>query len=181
MKVGKLIIQSLIVALLILIAGYFLNRTGVKYRLLSIFGGDRLQKAFNTVANVDIDPEATYQAGCPTWADIELAHNNGCFTYSYPDSLCDPSTMDCGALLYNCFDPEAVLTENLCSLTVLELRNQLDINYGIDTLGPLDDNPLQQLLKGCYLDSELYAQMQELVTPTDNGFLLGQFGYTLAS
>lgn len=178
MKAGKLILQSLLVAVLLLVAGYFLNRTGVKYRLLRIFGGDRLNKKFNDLPS-DIDPEATYQAGCPTFADIENARNNGCFTYSYPDSLCDPAVTDCNALLYNCFDPETVLTENLCSLAVLELRNQLDLKYGIDTFDDSVD-ALTSVLKACYLDSELYATMQELEEPTVNGFLLGQFGYTLA-
>lgn len=182
MKTGKLILQSVVVAALLFVVSYLIRSLRIKYRLSKYFPGGSLGDLVRQVDFSTADPESAFQAGCPTLADIKDALDNGCFSNLLPSFLWTSENAADGTATVagsTCFNMDEVLVESQCSLAVLELRNQLDLMYSIDTFAGLEgDTPEEKLLAACYLDSDLYATMNEIEVPTDNGFLLGQFGYS---
>lgn len=177
MNYGKLILQSVVFSLLFILVQYLLKTWRITARFGSLLGEGALRDLFDQIDESSVDRLDSAQEGCPTLGDIIDAKNNGCFSSLLPSSLWTDENQATGAV-GSCFSQQAVLTQNLCSLEVLELRNQIDLLHGIDTITPLDDDPAKALMKGCYLDDELWAWMNEWYNQTDNGYLLGQFGYT---
>lgn len=177
MNYGKMILQSVVFALLFVLVQYLIKTWRIKARFASVLGEGTLRDLFDQIDESSINPVSSYQEGCPRMDDILDAKNNGCFSSILPQIFWTDENQ-ASAAVSSCFSPNDVLTEDLCSLTVLELRNQIDILHGIDMISTLDDDPATALMKGCYLDSDLWDWMNEYYEQTDNGFLLGQFGYT---
>lgn len=183
MNYGKLILQSVVFSLLFILVQYLIKTWRVKARFSSILGSGTLKDLFDQVDESSVDPLASAQEGCPTFDDIVNAKNNGCFSSILPETFWTDANLGdltVTSAISTCFSQDTVLTEDLCSLAVLELRNQIDLIHGYDTLSSLDEDPATALMKGCYLDSELWSWMNEYYTQTDNGYVLGQFGYTEA-
>jgi len=177
MNYGKIVLQSLVVAVLIILVQYLIKTLRIGARFASVLGEGTLKDLFDQVDESSVDRLASAQEGCPTMGDIIDAKNNGCFSSILPQIFWTDENQ-ASAAVTACWSPDTVLTEDLCSLAVLELRNQIDILHGIDMISGLDDDPATALMKGCYLDSDLWDWMNEYYEQTDNGFLLGQFGYT---
>lgn len=182
MNIGKVAIQTVVLSLIILLVAYLLNRSGFNFSLRGVLAslgiGKDVDGMFGELADQlnsgGVLPTDSYQEGCPTAEDIIEAYENNCMSFYVGAGSQYNNGLPGLVTNYACWDPSTVLTENMCSTVVLELRNRLLLFYDIDTFPDTGDYAMDAL-QGTYLDSNLYSVMQSITAPTTNGYTLGQF------
>lgn len=189
MNIGKVAIQTVVLSVIILVVAYLLNRSGISFGLRGLFSGifgdggrdvnGDANELLNELTQGLYTEESSLQAGCPTVGDIVDAMEMQCFSFMASEGsvyFYGQATMVTNNV---CFPADTVLTQEMCSVAVIELRRRIELAHGIDTF-PSDEsyggNLALGYMQSSLLDSDLWAVMQSLKSPTENGYLLGQFG-----
>jgi len=176
--IKKVAIRVGIILPLLLIVGYLLRRLGLnlglglggKLKGRLQLGIDGLVEALNQGEGSGAD---THQAGCPTVEDIVEAEADNAFSFpvspqwAINNGFAPGTTWAC----VQGFAADTTLTQDMCSLVVLEVRNRLQLGWNMPQAFPDD----MTLLEACYLDQNLYNMMVNVAQPTVNGFKLYQF------
>lgn len=188
MNIGKVAIQTVVLSVIILVVAYLLNRSGISFGfrglLRGIFGGGRdvngdADELLNEIAQGLFTEEDSLQAGCPTLGDIVDAMESNCFSFDVPAGTVYNDGLPTVVTNNGCFAADTVMTQEMCAVSVIELRQRIYLVHGIDTfpsMSSVGGNEALGYMQASILDSDLYAVMQSITSPTTNGYLLGQFG-----
>ena len=188
MNIKKVAIQTVVLAVIILVVAYLLNRSGISFGFRGLLGdlfgsnkdpnnaGDDI---LAEIAQGAYTAQDSLQEGCPTLGDIVDAMESNCFSFQVPAGTVYNDGLPGVVTNNTCFAANTVMTQEMCAVSVIELRERILLVHGIDTypsMSSVGGNEALLYMQSSILDSELYAAMQSIATPTTNGFLLGQFG-----